>query len=281
MTEGQFISSLEKAPKTPPKGSGCLLWTFLGDSPWEHPRILPQTRCWKSWAYSGRLLRHALGAVTWPKGERELCHKMELHAKASAQAQTFLCPLPCVSQCPRSGWSSCYFHCSSGRGTSPTLKKGPLTHDSWTPEKQVPQRMSEWETQHRGGPSSHRHHARWVTSSTPLLVLLPPLLRVNEYSKQIHTDLQKLDMEGYHSNREGGVRGERLLLQHMLAPSLQEQKGPSHNVYLVRGRRGQGTPWEEYRDGENKKYPPKCVCGRFWKRKKKKKKRASTQPVPQ
>lgn len=40
-------------------------------------------------------------------------------------------------------------------------------------------------------------------------------------------DLWKLDMEDYHSNREGGVWYECLLLQHMLAPSLQEQKGSS------------------------------------------------------
>lgn len=110
-------------------------------------------------------------------------------------------------------------------------------------------------------------------------MLLPPLLRVNEYSRRIHTDLQKLDVEGYHSNREGGVQGECLLLQHMLAPPLQEQKGPSHNVYLVRGRRGKGTPWEEYRDRENKKYPQKCMCsfsGRKQKENKTKKQLSST-----
>lgn len=62
------------------------------------------------------------------------------------------------------------------------FKKGPLTHNSRTAEKQVPQRMPEWETQHKGSPGSltdimrnESFHLRM-----PLLVLLLPLFRVNE-----------------------------------------------------------------------------------------------------
>lgn len=37
------------------------------------------------------------------------------------------------------------------------FKKGSLTHNSRTAEKQVPERMPEWEAQHKGGPPRLSH----------------------------------------------------------------------------------------------------------------------------
>lgn len=141
------------------------------------PQITSQTRCWKPPADSGRFLRHAfvLHYVQDEKGDRATKQRQAhstclgsgllLPRPLSRKWLTLLLPLLQL----RKGNTSLFFF----------FFKGPLTHDSRTPEKRVPERTPEW------GHSTQEARLTDITQNESLhlrllLVLLPPLLRVSK-----------------------------------------------------------------------------------------------------
>lgn len=163
--------------------SGCLPWPLLRDSPDNTPESSPKpdARSHKQILVGFWGCSRSYDMAKIRKGS---VPQMELDTKASARAQSdlLLCPLLCLSHCPGSNWPSCCFHCSAGRGTFPTLKKRP----SYTGFSNSREASSSKEC------PSGRHNTKEALALThimqneslhlrmPLLVLLPPVPRVNE-----------------------------------------------------------------------------------------------------